>query len=257
MDAHSRPERSRRPLKALESSPTLGNVEPEPAPGAISSPSQPAARPSRFPPAVWIALTGASLTAFGVLGALVVRGVTQSWDESSMRWIDGWATPGLTSYAINITNVGSWSVVMVMGLLATGFLWAHGERRSMLVLWLALLGVLFLDNLFKGFFGRERPTVFEWRIDRAGGKSYPSGHALNATVAYILFAYLVARLRRSAALSLSATLVAAAAISGVAISRVYLGVHYPSDVLGGFLLGCAWVTACLLTLNALEGRSRT
>jgi undecaprenyl-diphosphatase len=210
---------------------------------------------------IWltIAFVVAALGLFGFaeLAQNMAAGATRGMDESILRWMDAHATARLTSIAIDVTNLGGWLTMTVMGLLVSVFLWIHGQRRAVALLWIGLLGTVFLNDLLKGLFGRTRPAVFEWRTaSRPSGYSFPSGHALNITVAYTLFAFLVARLEATHALRVVTFVVAAAIIVGVATSRVYLGVHYPSDVIAGILVGFAWAMACVFAVYILTDLRR-
>jgi undecaprenyl-diphosphatase len=165
--------------------------------------------------------------------------------------MDSNASAALTEAALSVTELGSFLVIAVMGLFVSAFLWIHGQRRAVVLLWLALVGVYFLNDLLKWLFARERPDVFQWRTVGAGGNSFPSGHAMNAMVAYTVFAYLIARLESTAALRRTTFAVAALVILLVGLSRMYLGVHYPTDVLAGFAAGFAWAMACVFAVYVL------
>src|SRR5205814_8400205 len=82
--------------------------------------------------------------------------------------------------------------------------------------------------------------------------SFPSGHAMSATIVYSTVAYLAGRLQRTRAARLAITCVAAIVVSIICISRLYLGVHYPSDVLAGVIIGLAWAGFCMATLEAIQ-----
>lgn len=182
----------------------------------------------------------------------VASGSTLGVDEAIMHWVNAHGTPGLDKLGRSVTELGSWLVMAVMALLVSTFLWIHGERRAVALLWIGLAGVFVLDELLKDFFARARPEVFAWRTLRPSGYAFPSGHSLNATVGYTLFAFLVARLERSKRLRRATFAVATLLIVGVAFSRVYLGVHYPSDVLAGMLVGFAWAMACVFAVYVLR-----
>lgn len=250
MSAHPRPDPAGRPPRAAEHA-----VSPAPAAETGQVTPQDTQVRGGFRPRVAIALALAALVAFVLLGWGAALGVTQGADEAVLRWLDARATEGLTTAMLAITDLGDWQVTALVGLVSSGLLWAHGERKAALLLLVALTGTLLLDDTFKGLFGRDRPSVFDFRTQFSpASKSFPSGHTLNATVAYTFVAYLVARASDSGGLRLLARLMAGALIVGVGLSRIYLGVHYPTDVAGGFLLGCAWATACLIALHRLESR---
>jgi undecaprenyl-diphosphatase len=211
---------------------------------------------------LWLALSFVVATlcllGFAELADFMAAGATRQLDEGIMRWMDAHASAALTSAAVQITNLGNGLTMAVMALLVSVFLWIHGERRAVALLWLGLLGVLLLNGLLKGFFQRARPGVFEWRAgSKPSGYSFPSGHALNVTVAYTLFAFLVARLEASHALRVATFTVAASIVVLVAMSRVYLGVHYPSDVIAGILVGFAWAMACVFAVYILTDLRRS
>jgi undecaprenyl-diphosphatase len=113
----------------------------------------------------------------------------------------------------------------------------------------ATAGNILLNNVLKLFFDRERPSVFEWGT-HAASSSFPSGHAMSATVVYGTVAYLLARLQKhlwARAITLSFAVIL---VTLICLTRLYLGVHYPSDVLGGIIVGLAWAGFCMATLEA-------
>jgi undecaprenyl-diphosphatase len=113
----------------------------------------------------------------------------------------------------------------------------------------ATAGNILLNNVLKLFFDRARPSVFEWGT-HAASSSFPSGHAMSATVVYGTVAYLLARLQKHGwARAITLTL-AVIMIVLICLTRLYLGVHYPSDVLGGIIFGLAWSGFCMATLEA-------
>jgi len=116
-------------------------------------------------------------------------------------------------------------------------------------------GSIILNGLLKIGFERPRPQIFEWGT-KAGSWSFPSGHAMTAAVGYFTVAYLAARLqkrRRERAVTFAA---AGILVLAICVSRVYLGVHYPSDVLAGVIIGLAWAGFCMATLEAVQLYSR-
>jgi undecaprenyl-diphosphatase len=199
-----------------------------------------------------LAAIAIALILFTAVGWSATQGWTQAFDEGFMRWLDLRATDDLTRWILALTDLGDWQVAVAIGMAASGVLWVHGQRMAALFVWVALSGTLLLDNLTKELFGRDRPSVFEWRTDHASGGSFPSGHTMNATVIYTLIAHMVARFAQSRTLRIFAALMAGTIIAGVALSRVYIGVHYPTDVVGGALIGGAWALTCILVLQAIE-----
>jgi undecaprenyl-diphosphatase len=93
--------------------------------------------------------------------------------------------------------------------------------------------------------------VFEWGADVLTS-SFPSGHAMSATIAYGTVAYLAARLQRKRLARWITLVIAGLLIALICASRLYLGVHYPSDVLAGVVMGLAWTAFCMATLEAIQ-----
>src|SRR5262249_7167438 len=95
------------------------------------------------------------------------------------------------------------------------------------------------------------PRVFEWGT-HAVSSSFPSGHAMSSVVVYGTVAYLAARLQREARSRIMTFVLAATIILSISVSRVYLGVHYPSDILAGLLIGLAWACFRMALLGAAQ-----
>lgn len=150
----------------------------------------------------------------------------------------GW----LNATALDVTALGS-PVVLVLFVLGLSLAFLRfGRRRSAAILVASGLGAVALTGLLKLFFERPRPEIVP-RLVHASGFSYPSGHSLASAAVYATAGVLLAVRARSRG---ERALVAAASVLillSVGTSRVYLGVHYPTDVLGGFSLGLAWTFA--------------
>src|SRR6185503_1141631 len=106
------------------------------------------------------------------------------------------------------------------------------HRYSAALLVIATFGGILLNNLLKVGFDRPRPHVFEWG-SHALSSSFPSGHAMSAAVVYGTVAYLAARLQKKRWHQVVTMMVALGIILSIAATRLYLGVHYPSDVIAG------------------------
>lgn len=198
---------------------------------------------------VAIALLGT--WAFAELAGHVTSGGTQAFDDTVLRWMGARRTPGLDAVMLEITSLGTASVVtMVVGVAAL-FLWLNKHKHSAILLFVSTLGGVILNNLLKLGFSRQRPDIIPWEA-KATFYSFPSGHAMSATVVYSTVAYLAARLQRTHAARASIMFIAAFIIFIICGSRVYLGVHYPSDVVAGVIVGLAWASFCMATLEAIQ-----
>lgn len=184
------------------------------------------------------------LGAFIALASLVVTGASASFDVSLMAAARDLHAAWLTPLMQAVSHVGStWGIAALSALLVAALL-RRGERRTALVLVLAVLGAALVVVLTKLAFGRPRPELFAW-LDHPGGKSFPSGHALSG----ILFFPLAAAITRQTFAWPRWTVGAELAFGVlVGLSRPYLGVHWPTDVLAGFALGLALLLVALRVL---------
>jgi undecaprenyl-diphosphatase len=192
------------------------------------------------------------VTFFAMLADEVMEGGTQRFDDSVLLWMNRHASPPLTGVALDFTALGSGLIVWLVLLAASVFLWSSRHRWSVGLLWVSVLGAGLINSMMKMLFQRERPHLFPWRTPYAGLSSFPSGHSMTAMVCYATLAYLVARLAPTAFLRRFTIGMAAVLILLIGMSRMYLGVHYPTDVLAGFATGLAWASFCALGMEALR-----
>ena len=151
----------------------------------------------------------------------------------------------------DITALGGWTVLTLFVLLVVGFLCSLKRWREALVLLVAAMGGTALGQLLKGVFGRERPEE-SWRLVEAIHTSFPSGHAMMSAVIYLTFGALMARFANRTRVKVFGLTMGIVLTMLVGVSRVYLGVHWPSDVLAGWCVGAAWAMACWLAVWAVE-----
>ena len=195
--------------------------------------------------------------AFAKLGELVQKGYTQPFDDAVLRWMERHQYDLLEKLMVELTMLGTWIVVLTIVGIAALFLWLTRHKYSATLLLVATMGGIVLDNILKVGFSRPRPRIFEWGTT-ASSYSFPSGHAMSATVVYATVAYVAARLQKTYAARLATLGVAGVVIATICFSRLYLGVHYPSDVVAGVVMGLAWASFCMATLEAIQrfGRRR-
>jgi undecaprenyl-diphosphatase len=201
-------------------------------------------------------LSGAALAivctwAFSEIAEKVSAGTTQPFDDAVMRWIAAHQYKQLQSVMLEVTSLGTGTVVAMIVFVAAMFLWLNQHKHSAILLFVATFGGIVLDNLLKIGFNRPRPHVFAWGT-YAVSSSFPSGHAMSSVIVYGTVAYLAARLQRNARSRVLTMLFAAFIIACICASRMYLGVHYPSDILAGLIIGLAWAGFCMAALEAAQ-----
>jgi undecaprenyl-diphosphatase len=197
---------------------------------------------------------------FALLASEVVEGDTRAFDdwvlEVARARIVGGADSTVSDIALNVTALGGYPVLVVVVTGVLGFLLLEKRRWQALYVLVATAGGGLLSDGLKVLFERPRPAPFHLPVGISSW-SFPSGHALSSAVVYLTLGSLVAANlgRRRAKIYV---LVLALAIAGVVgLSRVALGVHYPTDVLAGWLAGLAWALACWVGFELLERRPRS
>ncbi|HEY6220763.1 MAG TPA: phosphatase PAP2 family protein [Gemmatimonadaceae bacterium] len=189
--------------------------------------------------------------AFAKLAGHVVTGSTQAFDTAMMHFMGAHQVPWLDAAMVELTMLGTGTVVAMIVAISGMFLWLYNYRQSAELLLVATLGGILLDAVLKLGFDRPRPQVFTWGT-HAVSSSFPSGHAMSATVVYSTVAYLATRLQKTRLARHLTRIGTAVLIVSICFSRVYLGVHYPSDVLAGMIVGFAWAAFCMVTLEAAQ-----
>ena len=175
-----------------------------------------------------------------VLALAVPPGETLLFDIAVRATVHTWASPPLTFVMRMITHMGE-PAVLVLLTLAVAVLWSveHRARAARLLIF-STLGVVLLNEILKLVFHRPRPAAF-FGYQEPSTYSFPSGHSVTSLCFYGVLAWiLAARLpsRRSRAVLYT---VAGVLVLLIGFSRVYLGVHYLTDVIGGYALGVAWL----------------
>lgn len=193
--------------------------------------------------------------AFARFASHVRSGRTQAFDDAVLRWIGDHRSPTLEPIMLEITFLGTASVVMAIVVVSALFLWLTRHRYSAVLLLIATSGGIVLNGLLKMGFSRPRPQLFDWGM-HVVSSSFPSGHAMSAAVVYGTVAYLAARLQKRHLHRVLTMVVAAILIVIIAITRLYLGVHYPSDVFAGIIIGLSWAAFCMATLEAFQAYAR-
>ena len=155
----------------------------------------------------------------------------------------------------DITSLGSNAVLIVVVLATAGFLALSRARGAALLVLLSVSGGAVLMQSLKIAFGRVRPDVVAHSLVELT-RSFPSGHTTLAAITYLTLGALVARVQSTRPRKLYVLTVAIVLTLLVGISRVYLGAHWPTDVLAGWCLGAAWAMVCWLVAARLQREGR-
>jgi undecaprenyl-diphosphatase len=195
---------------------------------------------------VGLAIAGLALWAFGALLEEVLdNDAVVRFDVATAAWVGAHITPfGLRVFAI-ITRLGDAPVIPLIAVVGGVVLWRQ-RRRLLLACWTsAFVGGVAFNKVVKILVHRGRPVLAVARPHFAEF-SFPSGHTMAATIGYGMLAYVLVmywRPRRVRRRFIALAAVGLAFLVGV--SRVYLGAHFPTDVLGGFAAGAAWLAICV------------
>lgn len=227
-------------------------------PAAFASPELPEAEraPQRLPRTLLLASLAAAvlaLTLFSWLADEVFEGDTALFDARVRNWVHGFASPTLTTAMRVVSIIGYQGLIAAFVVALAVFLWLRW-RRAALWLVLTIAGALLLDLALKNTFHRPRPQPFFG--DVLHDPSFPSGHALFSFCFYGVMAGLLSARLRSRWLKVLVWTLAAALIAAIGLSRIYLGVHYPSDVLAGYLAAALWVSSLVAADRWHRGRNR-
>lgn len=187
---------------------------------------------------------------FAKVASEISEGDAQSFDRSvllatrtptdlSVPIGPGW----VGEVARDLTALGSAVVLTLLTLSVVGYLLLLGKRRPALFLTAAVLGALLLSVLLKDFFARPRPEIVP-HLSLVFSASFPSGHSMLSTAVYLTLGAMLARLQSSLLVKAYIQLWALLLAALVGLSRVYLGVHWPTDVLAGWAAGAAWAALC-------------
>ena len=168
-------------------------------------------------------------------------------DLEIAQWLHRHATPGVTRWMLGITTLHSTVAISCYAVLAAALLYRKRDWRRMITLLVCVAGGLALNLMMKFAFHRARP-VFEHPLLTLSSYSFPSGHVAASTILYGLGVVWVFARTHKAHWRALALVAAALAIALVAYTRMYLGVHYLSDVAAAFAEGIAWLALCLTAL---------
>lgn len=195
---------------------------------------------------------------FGALAGEVVEGDTQAFDVWVLRSLRSASNPAqpvgppwLAPVARDITALGGWAVLGLVTISVVGFLALGRDPRSAWVVAGAVLSGVAVSQVVKAVVARPRPTVVP-HLTAVASASFPSGHSMLSAIVYLTLGTLAAGLlqRRSQRFWVLGTALVLTFLVGV--SRVYLGVHYPTDVLAGWTAGLAWAALWWLLARSMR-----
>ncbi|HEV2294847.1 MAG TPA: phosphatase PAP2 family protein [Tepidisphaeraceae bacterium] len=215
----------------------------------------------------FVLLLSTMIVAAGVWGFVeladeVLEGDTQhfdNWAIESLRRDDNPAVPlgptWLHEVGRDITALGGVAVLGGMTLAVAGYLLMIRKYHAMWLVLAATGGGLILSTILKNVFDRDRPDLVP-HLSIVHTSSFPSGHSMLSAVVYLTLGVMLARLvpNRSAKIYFMGLAIFLAFLIG--ISRVYMGVHYPTDVLAGWTAGCVWATLCYIVARQLQIRGQ-
>lgn len=207
---------------------------------------------------VVLALIGGALWGFAELADEVAEGDTHAFDRSVLL---AFRTPGDLAHTIgpewmpyvarDLTALGGATVLVMLTLASIGYLLLRGNRGAALFITASVVGGTVMSSLLKNLFERTRPDVVPHLME-ATSASFPSGHSMLAMVTYLTLGAVLAEVHSHHRFKIYILAWAVFLSLLVGWSRVFLGVHWPTDVLGGWCLGSAWALTCGVVAVALQ-----
>lgn len=206
----------------------------------------------------FLALVIAAVWGFAELADEVVEGATNSLDRDILLFLRSSTNsavplgpPWLQEMARDVTALGGVAVLTLATAATAGFFMMRQHYGCMVYLLATVGGGIVASSIAKGLFDRPRPDLVP-HGSIVTTASFPSGHSMMAAVAYLTLGVLIANALADRRLKAYVLCLAITVTLLVGVSRVYLGVHWPSDVLAGWLAGTGWAALCLLGARAMS-----
>ncbi|WP_437206079.1 phosphatase PAP2 family protein [Planctomicrobium sp. SH664] len=156
----------------------------------------------------------------------------------------------------DLTALGGFSWLCFFTFAVAGFFWLDRKRHLAMFLLVSVTSGYLVSTLLKMFFQRPRPDIVPHLSYAQNSTSFPSGHSMNSAIVYLTLGTIVATSVATRKLKMYVICVALVLMIAVGVSRVYLGVHYPTDVLAGWMAGTVWALLCWLVARLLQRRGQ-
>jgi undecaprenyl-diphosphatase len=196
-------------------------------------------------------LAALALWLFATIADEILDKESFTFDKQILLTLRELHTPLLDKVMLGFTYMGQPVVLLAICVVLGIVLLSLGERSQATILVIAAAGAAVLNNLLKYIFGRARPLLWERVVD-VGQYSFPSGHAMISMVVYGIIGYLLSsKFPQWRLLIISLTLVL---VTGIGLSRLYLGVHWPTDVVAGYAAGLVWLLTCIFSMQVWQDR---
>jgi undecaprenyl-diphosphatase len=204
-----------------------------------------------WPLPVSLFLAACFIAAFAWFASEVREGETVGFDTTVREYIHAYASETITRMMTAVSFTGKVGFLVALGSLITVLFLYLRRYRWLVVFLVTMTGEILLELELKALYMRQRPEPF-FNLPLPESYSFPSGHALGAFCFYGILTWLVSRSIRGRRLKILIFTMAGIWIFLIGFSRVYLGVHYPSDVLAGFLAGMIWTAGVVTTERYLR-----
>lgn len=195
-------------------------------------------------------IIGGALLCFAYVAYQISAAETLPFDTVIREWVYARRSPALNRVVVAITYLGNWQTVSLIGIF---LLMVKSTRRNMgipfVIISLSSTGVY---KIVKEIFQRPRPELAV-RIIEQGGYSFPSGHSMNGIVCFGILIYLIRRYCQNRKLANALTVLLGLLIAAIGCSRIYVGVHFPTDIIGGWSLGAAYLCIAIIVFEKIRG----
>lgn len=193
---------------------------------------------------MWLIVLLLAIAGFQGLSILISRNQLKHFDESVIQVVQGWESPALTRIAELFSKIGSSPVTIPLIIVVAIVLFIVLKHRKELILLIGgMLGSTLLNELLKRVYHRARPDIH--RIVEEQGFSFPSGHSMAVFTLYALLTFILWRHIPKQGGRIALIIFGLLMILCIGLSRIYLGVHYPSDILGGYWVSACWAALCI------------
>lgn len=204
-------------------------------------------------PILGFLLASASLWLFYKIAEEVLEKETQAIDTQILLSLHAIHSPWLDQVMLAITDLGQPTFLLIATLMLTAAMLWRKRRAETVTLAIAVIGAVGLNAILKHLFARKRPELWQRTVD-VHFYSFPSGHAMVSMVVYGMLGYLLAAYYPRYRVGIAAGTIGL--VAAIGLSRLYLGVHWPTDVVAGYAAGMVWLITCLFSLEIWKHRRR-